>query len=162
MISLRKKQTGFTIVELLIVIVVIGILAAIVITTFTGVQKRARDSERKSDLQALSSQMEVYFADNSKYPTLANMNDSAWRSANLKGLKAEALADPSAPGTQSLAATAPAADSATYTYSYIPLTDADAACDNTTGNECVKYTLEANLENDASPAVNHKVNGSNN
>ena len=43
------KQKGFTIVELLIVIVVIAILAAISLVAFTGVQQRGRDSSRASD-----------------------------------------------------------------------------------------------------------------
>lgn len=161
MISLKRKQAGFTIVELLIVIVVIGILAAIVITTFVGVQKRARDSERKTDLNSMSSQIEVYFADSGKYPTLANMNDGGFRSTSLKGLKAEALADPSNAGVQSLTATVPGASSTTRQYSYVV---GPAGCDNdpALGGDCTSFTLEANLENDASPAANHVVTGANN
>ena len=44
----KQKQSGFTIVELLIVIVVIGILAAITIVAFNGVQARANDARVKS------------------------------------------------------------------------------------------------------------------
>jgi general secretion pathway protein G len=43
-----NKQTGFTIVELLIVIVVIGILAAITLVAYNGLQDRANDSARTS------------------------------------------------------------------------------------------------------------------
>lgn len=50
---IKKKQTGFTIVELLIVIVVIGILAAITIVAYNGVQDRARQQKMQSDLTAL-------------------------------------------------------------------------------------------------------------
>lgn len=50
----NKKQNGFTIVELLIVIVVIGILAAISIVAFNGVQERARVQRANSDLAALA------------------------------------------------------------------------------------------------------------
>jgi len=156
MISLKKKQTGFTIVELLIVIVVIGILAAIVITTFVGVQKRARDSERKSDLQALASQIEVYFADNSFYPSLGQMNDPVFRGDNLQGLKDEALDDPSDAAGPVLAATAPDAATGPLQYSY-----ETTGC-NAAGIECQGFTLTANLENDESPPVNHIVTGSNN
>src|SRR5437588_436170 len=73
--TLKSKQQGFTIVELLIVIVVIGILAALVITTFTGIQQKARNTERQTDIKALHGQVEAYYAQNGKYPTLANMND---------------------------------------------------------------------------------------
>ena len=48
--STEMQPKGFTIVELLIVIVVIAILAAITIVAFTGIQQRARDSAAKSDL----------------------------------------------------------------------------------------------------------------
>ena len=53
MISLKQKSKGFTIVELLIVIVVIAILATLVIVTFTGIQQKARDSKRETDVDAL-------------------------------------------------------------------------------------------------------------
>ena len=49
----RQKQTGFTIVELLIVIVVIGILAAITVVAFNGVQERARKSKIDTDLSQI-------------------------------------------------------------------------------------------------------------
>ncbi len=51
---MKLKQTGFTIVELLIVIVVIGILAAITIVAFNGIQERARVQQANSELNALA------------------------------------------------------------------------------------------------------------
>jgi prepilin-type N-terminal cleavage/methylation domain-containing protein len=53
MVNLKRKQTGFTIVELLIVIVVIAILAAIVIIAYTGVQERSRVSRANADINTL-------------------------------------------------------------------------------------------------------------
>jgi prepilin-type N-terminal cleavage/methylation domain-containing protein len=53
MISLKKRNQGFTIVELLIVIVVIAILALLVITTYSGIQQKARNSKRSTDIQAI-------------------------------------------------------------------------------------------------------------
>lgn len=54
------KQKGFTIVELLIVIVIIGILAAITIVAYNGIQARARDNVRKQDLAQLSKALKLY------------------------------------------------------------------------------------------------------
>jgi prepilin-type N-terminal cleavage/methylation domain-containing protein len=133
-----KKQSGFTIVELLIVIVVIGILAALVITTFTGIQQKARDTERQTDIKAIYGQVEAYYAQNGKYPTLANVNDATWRTTNMKGLDGEALKDPK--GTAQTLVAAPA-DNA-YAYAVGP-----ASCDNGAGGDCATYTLTARLEN---------------
>ncbi len=137
--TIKSKQQGFTIVELLIVIVVIGILAALVITTFTGIQKKARDTERNTDIKALHGQVEAYYATKSNYPTLTNINDSSWRATNMKGLDQEALKDPKGSGY-----TVAATQSNTQ-YGYAVTNDSNASCeaDETT---CTKYTLTANLE----------------
>jgi prepilin-type N-terminal cleavage/methylation domain-containing protein len=136
MISFKKNNRGFTIVELLIVIVVIGILAALVVTTYNGIQQKARDTERKTDINALHGQIEAYQAQNGKYPTLGNMNDSAFRSANLKGLDPAALQDPK--GTSQALCGTSTPDC--YIYDVTP-----AGCDNST-TDCTTYTLTATLE----------------
>ena len=61
------KRNGFTIVELLIVIVVIAILAAVSIVAYNGVQQRARDSNRKSDLSVIAKALQMYNIDNGNY-----------------------------------------------------------------------------------------------
>lgn len=68
MVESRTLERGFTIVELLIVIVVIGILAAIVIVAYNGVTGRAYDDAVKSNLVSLAKQMNVYEATNGAYP----------------------------------------------------------------------------------------------
>jgi general secretion pathway protein G len=65
---LKHYRRGFTIVELLVVIVVIGILASIVIVAYNGVQSKARDNIRKQDLQTISKAVELFYADNGRYP----------------------------------------------------------------------------------------------
>jgi len=64
----RSRNQGFTIVELLIVIVVIGILAALVLNSVSDSQKRARDARRMSDVKALVTALKLYYADNIQYP----------------------------------------------------------------------------------------------
>lgn len=64
----KTKNTGFTIVELLIVIVVIGILAAITIVAYSGIQNRANDSAVQSDLSAMAKKIALFHVDNGRYP----------------------------------------------------------------------------------------------
>jgi len=75
----KNRQSGFTIVELLIVIVVIGILAAITIVAYNGIQKRATGSALQSDLKNASTQLEATRVDNNdQYPT----NGSSLKASN--------------------------------------------------------------------------------
>ncbi len=61
-------QRGFTIVELLIVIVVIGILAAIVLNTFVGVQVKAENNRTTDAMKAYAKALQGYKADNGSFP----------------------------------------------------------------------------------------------
>ena len=65
------KSKGFTLVEILIVVIILGILAAIVIPQFTEASNDARESALTSDLQTVRSQLELYKVQhNEKYPHL--------------------------------------------------------------------------------------------
>jgi prepilin-type N-terminal cleavage/methylation domain-containing protein len=64
----ERNQGGFTIVELLIVIVVIGILAAITIVSYNGIQQRAKNISRISAARQALGAVNAYIAANGKYP----------------------------------------------------------------------------------------------
>lgn len=64
-----KTKSGFTIVELLIVIVVIGILAAITIVAYNGVQQRAKNGQTTQALAAWIKAFNLYKADNGRWPS---------------------------------------------------------------------------------------------
>lgn len=66
--AIRRRQ-GFTIVELLIVIVVIGILAAITIVAYNGIQTRAENSTTANGLAAYAKAFGLFAADNGSYPS---------------------------------------------------------------------------------------------
>jgi prepilin-type N-terminal cleavage/methylation domain-containing protein len=68
------KQTGFTIVELLIVIVVIGILAAITVVAYNNVQSKSRDSSRIAKVKSMEKAIELYKTDNGTYPPIQDAN----------------------------------------------------------------------------------------
>jgi len=70
-VSKRSESNGFTIVELLVVIVVIGILAAITIVSYTGISNRAKVATLQSDLSNASQQLKIFQATDASgnYPT---------------------------------------------------------------------------------------------
>lgn len=155
MISLKnRKQSGFTIVELLIVIVIIGILAGLVITQILGANQKARDTERKTDINAVANQLETYFAKTGGFPVLDDINDPAWRKGNEvnAGDNNKSFADP----TQSIsdpATVALVSAGAINSYAYVPSPDGCASPTDADGistgvaNPCLSFTLTAYLEN---------------
>jgi|GEM_PF-968707 len=70
MYGLAQKQKGFTIVELLIVIVVIAILAAVTIVSYNGIQAKALEATAKTDLSNLGKQLEIFQVENGRYPLI--------------------------------------------------------------------------------------------
>jgi prepilin-type N-terminal cleavage/methylation domain-containing protein len=134
--KIKKNSKGFTIVELLIVIVVIAILAALVLNSFRGVQERARDTKRRTDVNAQASQLEVYYTDNGGYPVFTGqVNTDSWLSANLKGADLNAWRAPNQTTNSMTNSATPTKDQ----YGYTPLQDdGTTAC---TTAPCAKYKL---------------------
>ena len=156
MVSLKNRSRGFTIVELLIVIVVIAILATLVIVTFTGIQQKARDSQRQTDINAVDSHVEAFYAQYGAYPTVTQIQNSAWRTKYMKGLDPDALLAPNS--STAIDATA----STNGKYQYAPTQDdGTTACTGTdvttTGDTpvvdtlCTKFTVTAKLEGSTTP-----------
>jgi len=84
----KMKSRGFTLIELLITVTIIGILAAIAVTSYVGVTLKAARTEAYSNLQSLKLLEEQFFAENGAY--VAGANTAAIQAA-LPGFK---------PGTQ--------------------------------------------------------------
>ena len=82
--AMGKSKSGFTIVELLIVIVVIAILAAITVVAFNGVQARALESEKASRLNNVQKALTNFYTLNGYYPTSNTITGSP--GAQLIGL----------------------------------------------------------------------------
>lgn len=65
---MQKNQKGFTIIELLVVIVIIGILVALALPNLFSAQRRGRDTDRKNALKNAQQQLETHYNDNGGYP----------------------------------------------------------------------------------------------
>ena len=77
------KQKGFTIVELIVVIVVIAILAAITLVGYSMVQKRANDTRRINDITTLQKAIEIYASENGSFPKQSSgPSTSSWATSN--------------------------------------------------------------------------------
>lgn len=82
-----KAKNGFTLVEILIVVVILGILAAIVIPQFTEASTEARLASLKTDLQTLRSQIELYkIQHNDIPPSLDNFEDQMTGYTDIDGV----------------------------------------------------------------------------
>ena len=101
---MKKDGYGFTIVELLIVIVVVAILATISMVAYTNISNRAHDSTVQSDLRNFSQKLDVYRAEYGKY------------SANLTQLRI---------AMDGFSVTQDSYDTAYYNFSYVIATDRD-------------------------------------
>ena len=68
---LRKKlnKKGFTLIELIVVIAILGILAAIIIPRFTGFQKKARETQALVYAKQVATAVDSFYAENSAWPT---------------------------------------------------------------------------------------------
>jgi prepilin-type N-terminal cleavage/methylation domain-containing protein len=147
MISTREQ--GFTLIELLVVAIVVGILGTLVAMTYSGVQSKNRNSHRESSIDALQSQMEIYYAENTRYPSITQLNDTGWRPKNLKDFNAGDMRDPQwskkivacTANNQPVFAASPTAKC----YSYQATTSDGSPC-NDPATACAQYSLTAVFE----------------
>lgn len=72
------KAKAFTLIELLIVVAIIAILAAIAVPNFLEAQTRAKVSRAKADLRSLAVGVESYYVDNNAYPYTNSQGTSIW------------------------------------------------------------------------------------
>jgi prepilin-type N-terminal cleavage/methylation domain-containing protein len=140
---MMKKKEGFTLLELLLVIAIIGVVSAFFVNNFLNTQRRARDNRRKADLNSIASALEKYYAAIKEYP-LATTTKSSTDSQQpwITGLTYIYTGNAE---TIPYVSTDPK-NSSTYRYTY------------TTDLTKKKFILWANLENDNDPERYDKPN----
>jgi general secretion pathway protein G len=65
----RAAERGFTLIEIMVVVIIIGLLAAVIVPNVISRVEEARVTKAKSDIQALEAALTMYKLDNSKFPT---------------------------------------------------------------------------------------------
>lgn len=110
-------------------------------SALSGLQAKARDTQRKTDINIISSHLEAYFAQNGYYPSLSDLNNPGWRTTNMPGLDTESLVDPSSPNASAMLVAAPASGS----YAYVPTDSSGEAC-KTAEAACTAYAVTATFE----------------
>lgn len=143
---LRKAQAGFTIIELLIVIAIIGILAGLVLNNFQGAQAKARDTQRRTDINNIHAKLEEFYNEQGGYPN-ENLSNTL-----LSGIDAEALNDADGDAMEytfstGTTAVTPSVDNDNeYEYAAYGCASATSTADEL----CTKYTLGTYIERPAS------------
>lgn len=147
--SLNKlgSRKGFTLIEMLIVIAIIGILASIVLVGLGPVQRRGRDARRQSDLRSTQSALELYFNKCGYYPGPAAPGACAGYSANNTWSGMSAALTGSGIGITQIPNDPSSAGGSVTARNYEYATDG-------TGTT---YVLKATLEDTTNPALNDSL-----
>ncbi len=149
-LSLRSRMTtnGFTLIELIVVIAIIGILASIAIgNTFSSIPK-AHDAQRKNDLKQMQTALQVYFQDHNSYPQPASSRCQSSTASTLCWIKLFDTIGPNGTtiyGTPTYIKQMPQDPLSTGVYTY---------CSSSSN----QYTLVATLENQHDTDINGNNN----
>lgn len=149
---MRKTPSGFTLVEVLIAVAIIGLLTTIGFVSFTSIQSNTRDSQRSSQMTVLAEALEKYYDNNGEYPSCAAMaqDPNTISTTTLPGIDPTVLTDPTATdGTNSILHSTPCADltSGTGNFAYV----GDGSTDCLTGADCLQFTLKYTEESTGDP-----------
>jgi len=148
----KNNQAGFTVPELLLMVLIIVILSGLVMTNYQAARAKERDNQRLKDVNLIDSKLETYYNEKNAYPATLS-------SATLFNVDANSLKDPNghiivahAPVIDSTAAQAVASPTASSSssYLYIPY---PAGCTNA-ANNCTGFVLKTYVEKPTSTTPN--------
>ena len=157
-----KMQSGFTIVEILVIIVTMAILLAVVTLSWDGIQQSAANNERVADAESIARYAETFYQQNAStaypsYPATTTLNSDF--SELINGSLREAVINPQ--NTDNTSDLVAATSSSTLTqffvkewYVYQPFYSNGSLCTvRSDSNPCVKFRLWYLLEGDTVPVI---------
>ena len=148
----KMASRGFTVMELLIVIVIFGILTSVVLSSLQGVHRQARDTERRTDLDNIHANLELYWHVNGSYPvdigagSLVNLNPEVAFDPNGSLITSSTSESTNGPVSGYSSDRPDGAQYAYAGYSCSGVADADDTNTDTATASCSKYILYGWLE----------------
>lgn len=145
-----KYRRGFTIIELLVVIVVLGIISTLSFVGYLNIQKQSRDSQRMSSAVVVSESLEKYFSKNGEYPKVTSMTVADANTVRqLLGItNINSLIAPNSAPSSTVNIWKTGTASTTNRLTYAGNTDLTAACATGTAatDVCTDYKIQYYLE----------------
>lgn len=77
------SSDGFTVLEILVSIVVVGILVTVTVVSYEGIQQRSRDATRESHVTQIKVALDKYYADNSEFPAACGADGTTCAATTL-------------------------------------------------------------------------------
>lgn len=156
-----KRSPGFTIVEIIVVVIVTAIIVSVAFFAFTKIQKDSRDTIRQGNVTIIAHALERYYQTNGEYPSVRNLvNNYAGNTgtvvAALLNITTDSLKMPKMPTSATNAlysGGSPVNDYIVYTGTSVVN---NAACQSSTTGGCEKFTLTYAQETGANITINSR------
>lgn len=152
----ENEQRGFSMVELVLVMVIIGLLAGLSFSIIRSYQYSGEDSERRSDVESIARAFETYYTrsigpNGATYPSTVTATNTTLYSDLFRGSDKEITRAPKKDnGTSIVAASSISQPQSPTTdqYIYQPFTADSALCTNSAATPCVRFTIFYRLKDD--------------
>lgn len=154
-----RRRDGFTVIELIVAIAVMGILLTIATVSYRSSQVNARDRERQADVQSIANHLERLYASEIKsgstvikragsYPSTAILNSTTYSNIVFDELPQGATYAPNSSAVSFIRATTLTPSPTVSQYYYVPLQQSGGALCTAISQECRAFQIRYRLESD--------------